>query len=565
MTYTVGHIVLAHTDLNRTFELVDYLTNNNSPVVIHIDQKTPVDEFNELHSKLKSNDLVHFIPRTNTEWGSMSLVTATINCAREMIERFPQAGHIFLTSGSCLPTRPVSDLQEFLARHQGTDFVESVSIESEDWVQDGLSSERFKYYFPFSWKKQRWLFDTSTWLQRKLHINRKRPDDFIPHLGSQWWCITKRTLTEIMDDPRRRAFDRYFQKSWIPDEAYFQTLVRKHSEKLESRSLTWSKFDSRGKPFLLYDDHIDLLPQADFFMARKAWAKADLLYSSSLSDEGTQRTISTLEKNELTRFFDNVKEAQRPAPVGKINPGRFPTGAYAKRNKTARAYTVLMGALHVYPDLQGWLNLKNNVICHGNLFDQEGVAFSEKETHFRGNVSANRLIRNYRASAFLENIIWNKREVAQAFFFDLGDNQKAHNAIFKDPNAHVIMIDEAWILHYLSLQKTGADTRSKAKLLFASEQRLNRVIARGSTEAQIIRFSISDVIANPQNYLRAVLETASQMSAPLVSTPMQDVNLNELNRVIHQLRNDGFKLETEMIANPICAPSSHENPRVIKK
>ncbi|HAB37675.1 MAG TPA: glycosyl transferase [Rhodobacteraceae bacterium] len=551
MTYSVGYVILAHEHLRRVKQLANYLTTTNCPVVIHIDQRTPRTEFNELATALNSNPLVRFTPRRKTEWGCIELVNASLDSVGVMLAEFPKVGHVMLSSGSCLPCKSAQELSDFLSTRQGTDFIESVSVENEEWVQDGLSVERFKMFFPFSWKTQRRLFECTTWIQRKLRINRRRPDNLIPHLGSQWWCLTRETLAKIMNDPRRSAYDRYFSKTWIPDESYFQTLARKHSDRLESRSLTWSKFDADGKPFLLYDDHLDVVGKSTCFMVRKVWPKANKLYQTLLDIDYQAPVVALSAEDTTTNFFNNAHSVRRPERSGKVNPGRFPTGQFAKFDKTARKYTVLMGPRLVFPELQSWISQNTKTLCHGNLFAKDGVDFAEEADTFDGKISNNRLIRNYRASAFLANVIWNRRDVEHAFFFDIGDNQKAHDAIFKDANAHVILIKEAWILHYLKLQKAGADTRSKAKLLHASEQRLNRVIARASTEAYLTVFSLQDIFQNPTVLLRKIQETVSDETVSLVSTPTQEVGLDQLNAVILHLRNEGFKLETDIISSSI--------------
>ena len=94
-------------------------------------------------------------------------------------------------------------------------------------------------------------------------------------MGSQWWCLTRATLRKILNDPNRKRYDRYFAKTWIPDESYFQTLARVHSERIEARSLTMSRFDADGKPFILYSDMLPEIEKTNFFLARKAWAKDD--------------------------------------------------------------------------------------------------------------------------------------------------------------------------------------------------------------------------------------------------------------------------------------------------
>ena len=88
-----------------------------------------------------------------------------------------------------------------------------------------------------------------------------------------------------LEDPDRRYYDRYFSRVWIPDESYYQTLVRLYSTDIESRSLTLSKFDFQGKPHVFYDDHLQLLRRSDCFVARKIWPYAERLYSNFLSPD----------------------------------------------------------------------------------------------------------------------------------------------------------------------------------------------------------------------------------------------------------------------------------------
>jgi len=542
MTYSVGFVILAHENLHRVAQLVSVLAQNKCPVVVHVDQKTSQSDFRQLKESLAQFDLVKFTKRTNAEWGRMSLVKATQKASAQMLSEFPNVGHVMLNSGCCVTTRPTEQLIDHLSKHQGTDFIESVSVSSKKWVQDGLSTERFKFYFPFSWKQDRWLFDKFTWLQRKLKVNRKPPDNLVPHLGSQWWCLTRQTLDRILNDPQRRKYDRYFAKTWIPDESYFQTLARKHSERLESSSLTWAKFDADGKPFTLYDDHLDLIPRSGPFMARKVWHKADNLYEKLLSGENAKTRKNFVTNQEAGAPFEKARALRLPFDSGKVNPGRFPTGKAAKRDKTARKFTVLMGAKTIYPTLQTWLSKNKDLLCHGNIFAAEGVEFAGGVAEFPGNISANRLLRNYRAPAFLANMIWNRRDVSQLFFYDLGDNQKAHDAILKDPNAQIILIKEAWVLHFMGLQNIGADTRSKAKLLHASEQRLKQVIARVSTQANIIEFEIEDIVNDPAGYLTTILETATGKPSKLVALPELNITLDNVNKTIRYLRNEGFTL-----------------------
>ncbi len=156
--------------------------------------------------------------------------------------------------------------------------------------------------FPFSWRRQRKLFDGYVRLQRRVGYKRKVPDGLVPHLGSQWWCLTRQTLSAILESPDRAEIDRYFRRVWIPDESYFQTMVRQFSANVESRSLTLSKFDYQGKPHIFYDDHLQLLRRSDCFVARKIWPEAAKLYQNFLHGDAASQASAEPNPGKIDRL-----------------------------------------------------------------------------------------------------------------------------------------------------------------------------------------------------------------------------------------------------------------------
>lgn len=254
----LGVVILCHTALRRTAQLARFWLQAGCPVALHVDRAVPEGELKALQEDLGAHPLLRYGPRHRCNWGSWRLVVATQEASAILLRDFPAVQHVLLASGSCLPLRPARDLLAHLDAHPQTDFIESVSIDHADWITGGLSKERFTLYFPFDWRRQRWLFDRFVDLQRKLGISRTIPQPLRPHMGSQWWCLTRATLDAILSDPDRPRHERYFRQNWIPDESYFQTLARLHSSNIESKSLTLVKFDRHGRPNLFYDDHLQL-------------------------------------------------------------------------------------------------------------------------------------------------------------------------------------------------------------------------------------------------------------------------------------------------------------------
>ena len=91
-------------------------------------------------------------------------------------------------------------------------------------------------------------------------------------IGSQWWCLRRQTVEAILElIAARPDVIRFFRTTWIPDETFFQTLVRHlvPETEIEARTLTFLMFTDYGMPVTFYNDHHDLLLAQDFLFARK--------------------------------------------------------------------------------------------------------------------------------------------------------------------------------------------------------------------------------------------------------------------------------------------------------
>ncbi len=235
---SVGFVMLCHTALDRAAQVARHWATQGCPVVIHVDRRVRHKVYRQMVRDLADVQDVRFSTRYACEWGTWGIVAATQAASSVMLANFPGVRHVYLASGSCLPLRPIEELVAYLDERPRTDFIESVTTEDVGWTIGGLDVERFTLRFPFSWRKNRRMFDFYVRLQRRVRFRRRIPAGLVPHLGSQWWCLTRQTLSAILEDPERDTYDAYFKRVWIPDESYFQTLVRQYSSNVESRSLT---------------------------------------------------------------------------------------------------------------------------------------------------------------------------------------------------------------------------------------------------------------------------------------------------------------------------------------
>ena len=536
---SVGVVMLVHTALERAAQVARHWSDSGCPVVIHVDKRVSRPDYTSFVAALADLPDILFSERHRCEWGTWSLVAASQTASALMLARFAQVQHVYLASGSCLPLRPVSELIDYLSGRPRTDFIESATIEDVPWTTGGLDAERFTLRFPLSWKRHRRAFDAYVALQRKLRIKRRMPEGLVPHLGSQWWCLTRQTLTAILDDPDREMYDRYFSRVWIPDESYYQTLVRLYSDHIESRSLTLSKFDFEGKPHVFYDDHLQLLRRSDCFVARKIWPHAHRLYDSFLAPGQTLMHDAEPNPGKIDRIFSKAVERRTKGRPGLNMQSRFPRWGH-EQGKTCAPYSVFEGFSDLFENFDLWLSQVVNARVHGHLFAPGDVQFHGGGAVFTGALSHSGDIRDYNAKAFLTSLIWNTRGERQCFQFSPRDNQEVTWLMAEDPNAQISVITGTWALALFRSQGNFDQIRKEAARLQRIENDHMQALQSPHARARVRVWSMADFIESPMEPLQSVLDEIGPRATQRISEAPKMVDLNGFGRFLQNLKNQGM-------------------------
>lgn len=276
----IAFILLCHKDAPSIIRQAERLTATGDYVSIHFDASAKAADFSALQEALKDNAGVTFAKkRIKCGWGEWSLCQATLHAIEAAVEAFPKASHFYMLSGDCAAVKSADYAHKFLD-DRDMDYVESFDFFNSDWIKTGFKGERLFYRHFFNERNHKKLFYASFHLQRKLRLERKIPDDIQVMIGSQWWCLRRNTIEAILEFCRARPdVIRFFKTTWIPDETFFQTLVRHlvPSREIESRTLTFKMFSDYGMPVTFYNDQYDLLISQDYLFARKISAEATLL------------------------------------------------------------------------------------------------------------------------------------------------------------------------------------------------------------------------------------------------------------------------------------------------
>jgi hypothetical protein len=560
--------MLGHEALDRASQLARHWAQHDCPVVIHVDAKVDPDGHANFVEGLSDLDNILFCDRRNCEWGTWSLVAASQTASELMLKSFPDVAHVLLASGSCLPLRPVAELKDYLKERPETDFIESVRGEDVPWAIGGLDIERFTLRFPFSWKRRRRLFDAYVRFQRRIGFQRRVPLGIAPHLGSQWWCLTRRTLSAILDDPRRPVNDAYFRRVWIPDESYYQTLSRQYSRQIESRSLTLSKFDFQGKPHVFYDDHLQLLRRSNCFLARKIWRNADLLYKVFLSSDLGPGAKVEPNPGEIDRIFSKALQRRTQGRPGLMLQSRFPHKDWGK-GLTAEPYVVLQGFTDLFTDFETWLSGYSKTPVHGHLFAPDQAHFAGGETEYFGALSSDATLRDYAPGAFLTSLIWNTRGERQCFQFGPADNQDVAWRLVRDANARIHVISGAWAVPlFLSNKKFSVIRRLAARLQKREAAHLE-ALRSNHAHAQVNIQTLSEIVLNPLGPLQAVVDELGLHDRPKLSETPEMVHLGGFGQFLQNLKNQGTHLhlvgDFPSDLGPDMPSQTEKQPELVKK
>jgi len=548
---TFGVVMLCHEGFDRAAQVARIWAAGGCPVMIHVDARVPKAVFEGFRKGLAGLPGVDFSPRFACEWGTWGIVAATLAAVQRLMAAHPGLGHVYLASGACLPLRPVAELSDYLARNPQTDFIESVTTADAGWTVAGLNAERFTLWFPFAFRRRRWLFDRAVAWQRALGLARRVPEGIDPHLGSQWWCLTRATLTAILSDPRRTQFERYFRHVWIPDESYFQTLARRHARRLESRSLTLSKFDFNGRPHLFHDDHETLLRQSRCFVARKIWRGANGLYSAFPAPSPGN---GVPEPDRIHRLFARAEAERLRGRPGLYNQARFPRKD-AENGKTAAPFAVMQGFDALFPDIESWLARATGMIVHGRLFRPGRVDFAGRGPEAPGALPAAPALRDYDPRAFLTNLIWAARSDRQAFLTAPGETAGLTWFMATDPNARILAIRGAWIVPLARSARPFEEVRRRAVALQRAEAGQLEILASPHVKARVEVFALAEAIADPAEVLGRALDVIGAATAPTRAPPPGLAALEAVPDLVKRLHDSGLRtqLQEDLLRSRIAA------------
>lgn len=247
---SVNYLILVHKSPTQFQRLVRALDAPWVNFFIHVDQKTPIDDFKIL---VPENGNVHYVEnqkRISCVWGSDSTTRAVMECMQMALE-YGGDGHFVLISGQDYPLRTPAYIRDYFDSHKDYNFMTVYPIPDPVKVSENGGYERFiSYAFdcknPKDGRMKAKIQPMSLRLKTilgfyrllryrrellplaiKLYFKKRvYPKSLAMHFNEFWWAFNKDSVQKFI-----RAYDEnpeiqeYYKYMHIPDESAFSSVL----------------------------------------------------------------------------------------------------------------------------------------------------------------------------------------------------------------------------------------------------------------------------------------------------------------------------------------------------
>ena len=446
MSLKITFIVLAHQNPIIVERLVNALIKAGHTVAVHYDKKSCRQDYEKLLRSFHGNPAVRFSKQVKVYWGEWSICEATLNCIDEIAAAGWEPDYVYYASASDYPIRSSDELVAFLERNNGKEFIEGVPSDKQRWVKGGPQEERYQYRFWFNWRDQYQSASLALDLQKRLKLKRKFILGLEPHMGSQWWVLTWKTLKRVMALANRPGVRRFFKTTLIPDELFFQTLVCNlvPSSRIVSRPLTLYQFTDYMVPIIFCADRADYLIRQPFFMARKLsphcmelYDKLDKVwFSRSETPSFTNDRVAMISPEYETQRLHH-RDGVRGLPLyGKPVPDWYED--LARLEDTF--FAVIGLSISELKIAYLYLSCSQKLLCHGQIFHPRCIEFAYDKREFAGYTRDAIRLRDTSAPNFVANLTRAEPGKTTGFLIFADHGWHVPEIIFDQPNPRALLL-----------------------------------------------------------------------------------------------------------------------------
>ena len=318
------YLVASHNNPEQIVRLIETIKSGSpeSLVLIHHDYSScyldpsAFEQFSNVHVLEES---------ISVGWGEFSMVKMELHCINWLMTNSIEFDWLIFLSGQDYPIKPLTEIEKFLVKTKYDGFIDHFLAKdsSQKTTPGGLRWKKaiglrryFYRYYKLAPAPNEKLIPRIRSVNNKL-INSWQPliklmlnksgvhvgircfstpfsPEFQCYVGSQWWTLSARCIQYIYDFVNRNpAYVKYCQKTLIPDESFFQTILLNHPQLNISndnkRYISWQE----DTPTTLGIQDVDALVTSEAHFARK--------FNIQIDSQVLDRLDQHLSKSETTR------------------------------------------------------------------------------------------------------------------------------------------------------------------------------------------------------------------------------------------------------------------------
>ena len=277
----LAFLILAHKNPAQLMKLTDYLLENESVVLIHIDKKN-VRDFQEFNTKYGGNKNVKIYSEYKVYWGSFNQIRATFYLLNQALNNF-SFDYVSLISGQDLPLRTLKEFKYFLKLNEGKDFVNVFKVEANNSWSDHGGLDRMRLFWITDYSQNlKFLFSKVNLIIHKIQHAFKWYRKIAIELygGANWFTLSFKTA-KFVDEYiiKNNEFIKLFKNTRCADEIIMATILMNSvcKEKVEDNYLRYVDWQTGPEsPRILRAIDFDRLSSLkNVFFARKFDEKID--------------------------------------------------------------------------------------------------------------------------------------------------------------------------------------------------------------------------------------------------------------------------------------------------
>ncbi len=206
----IAYFLLVHRfpeQFKRMFQAV-YAPGNI--YLVHIDKSSGKPLAQDIEAFLAPYQGVEILPARTVLWGGYSLVDAELRGMKRLLDMDAGWTHFLNLSGQDFPLKSQGYIRDYLSAHPDTQFMRCAD-------QQGIRPDTMNRVSHVFIEVFRRMFRTG--------IARAFPRGATPYIGTQWKVVSRSFCEFACHDPLAVRFKRFYKRSFIADEGFFQTLL----------------------------------------------------------------------------------------------------------------------------------------------------------------------------------------------------------------------------------------------------------------------------------------------------------------------------------------------------